>query len=179
MRRVAGAAGGAFHNSFGIGDFNNRYQCTQGELLNLKDLNTQNENVQNMILDYLKSCVSAGASGFRYDAAKHIELPDESPENGKDFSSDFWPTILDNGSEFQYGEILQDRGSRTADYAKYMSVTASSSHSTLTKLLHVSDRRVVATATHAGKTAASRCFYSQEGIKRNTSILSAARQERC
>ena len=118
--------GGAFHDSFGIGDYNNRYQCTQGELLNLKDLNTQNKNVQNMILDYLKSCVSAGASGFRYDAAKHIELPDEEPENGKDFSSDFWPTILDNGSEFQYGEILQDKGSRTADYAEYMSVTASS-----------------------------------------------------
>lgn len=118
--------GGAFHESFGIGDYNNRYQCTQGELLNLKDLNTQNVYVQNMILNYLKDCVAAGASGFRYDAAKHIELPDEKPENGKDFSSDFWPVILNNGSEFQYGEILQDKGSRTADYAEYMSVTASS-----------------------------------------------------
>lgn len=118
--------GGAYHKYMGISDYNNRYQCTQGELLGLKDLNTQNVNVQNMILDYLKSCVEAGASGFRYDAAKHIELPDEEPENGIDFASDFWPVILDNGSEFQYGEVLQDTGSRTSAYAEYMSVTASS-----------------------------------------------------
>lgn len=118
--------GGAFHKNMGIGDFNNRYQCTQGWLLSLYDLNTQNKNVQNMILSYLKECVAAGADGFRYDAAKHIELPDDAPENGVDFSSDFWPIVLNNGSEFQYGEILQDSGSRTADYSKLMSVTASS-----------------------------------------------------
>lgn len=118
--------GGAFHKGFGIGDYNNRYQCTQGQLLSLYDLNTQNTNVQQMILNYLKSCVSAGASGFRYDAAKHIELPDDKPENGIDFASEFWPVILNNGSEFQYGEILQDKGSRTEAYSHYMSVTASS-----------------------------------------------------
>lgn len=118
--------GGAFHDNFGIGDYNNRYQCTQGTLLSLCDLNTQNANIQQMILNYLKDCVEAGASGFRYDAAKHIELPDDEPENGKDFASDFWPVILNNGSEFQYGEVLQDTGSRTSAYAEYMSVTASS-----------------------------------------------------
>lgn len=118
--------GGAFHENFGIGDYNNRYQCTQGTLLNLWDLNTQNTNVQQMILSYLKECVAAGADGFRYDAAKHIELPDDAPVDGHDFASDFWPTVLNNGSKFQYGEILQDKGSRTAAYAEYMSVTASS-----------------------------------------------------
>lgn len=123
--------GGAFHDNFGIGDYNDRYQCTQGTLLNLCDLNTQNPNVQNMILNYLKECVAAGADGFRYDAAKHIELPDDLPHNGYDFSSDFWPVVLNNGSEFQYGEILQDNGSRTADYSEYMSVTASKYGSTL------------------------------------------------
>lgn len=117
--------GGAFHEGFGIGDYNNRYQCTQGKLLSLCDLNTQNPNVQQMILNYLKSCVAAGASGFRYDAAKHIELPDDEPDNGRDFASEFWPVILNNGSEFQYGEILQDDGSRTKAYSQYMSVTAS------------------------------------------------------
>lgn len=118
--------GGAFHDNFGIGDYNNRYQCTQGTLLNLCDLNTQNPNVQNMILNYLKECVAAGADGFRYDAAKHIELPDDKPVDGHDFASDFWPVVLNNGAEFQYGEILQDKGSRTAAYSEYMSVTASS-----------------------------------------------------
>lgn len=122
---IKNIAGGAFHNNFGIGDYNNRYQCTQGTLLSLCDLNTQNPNVQQMILSYLKECVAAGADGFRYDAAKHIELPDEEPDNGRDFASNFWPVVLDNGSEFQYGEILQDTNSRTAAYSEYMSVTAS------------------------------------------------------
>lgn len=123
---IKNISGGAFHEKFGIGDYNNRYQCTQGTLLNLWDLNTQNANIQQMILSYLKECVAAGADGFRYDAAKHIELPDDAPVDGHDFASDFWPTVLNNGSEFQYGEILQDKGSRTAAYAEYMSVTASS-----------------------------------------------------
>lgn len=122
---VKNIPGGAFHEGFGIGDYNNRYQCTQGQLLNLYDLNTQNSNVQQMILNYLKECVAAGADGFRYDAAKHIELPDDKPDNGKEFASDFWPVVLNNGSQFQYGEILQDTGSRTEAYAEYMSVTAS------------------------------------------------------
>lgn len=128
---IKNLAGGAFHDVFGIGDYNNRYQCTQGTLLSLYDLNTQNTNVQQMILNYLKDCVEAGASGFRYDAAKHIELPDDAPYNGKDFASDFWPVVLNNGSEFQYGEILQDSGSRTSAYSEYMSVTASSYGSVL------------------------------------------------
>ena len=122
---IKNLAGGAFHQNFGIGDYNNRYQCTQGTLLSLCDLNTQNPNVQQMILSYLKDCVAAGADGFRYDAAKHIELPDEKPDQGRDFASDFWPVVLNNGSEFQYGEILQDTNSRTAAYSEYMSVTAS------------------------------------------------------
>ena len=128
---IKNLAGGAFHDVFGIGDYSNRYQCTQGTLLSLYDLNTQNTNVQQMILNYLKDCVEAGASGFRYDAAKHIELPDDAPYNGKDFASDFWPVVLNNGSEFQYGEILQDSGSRTSAYSEYMSVTASSYGSVL------------------------------------------------
>ena len=69
-----------------------------------------------------------GADGFRYDTAKHIELPDDDPE----FASDFWPTVLENGSSFQYGEVLQGYdgaetvAARYADYAKIMRVTASS-----------------------------------------------------
>lgn len=117
--------GGAFHESLKINDWGNRYQGTQGQLLGLWDLNTQNPNVQQMILNYLKECVDSGASGFRYDAAKHIELPDEEPHNGKNFSSNFWPVVLNNGSEFQYGEILQGAGSREKDYSAYMSFTAS------------------------------------------------------
>lgn len=110
-----------FHDFGDIKDYSNREEVTQGNLLGLRDLNTQNKDVQNYILKYLKQCVADGASGFRYDGAKHIELPDDDSS----YASDFWNVILDNGSEFQYGEILQGGTDRFADYQKIMNVTAS------------------------------------------------------
>ncbi len=112
--------GGAFHP---MGDERepgqnwsevDRYEETQYDLSGLYELNTQNKAVQNYILDFLKTCVENGADGFRYDAAKLIELPDDTSEKyGNDFASDFWPTILQNGSYFQYGEVLQEGGRHT------------------------------------------------------------------
>lgn len=55
---------------------------TQHALLGLYDLNTQNKAVQEYLLNYLKQAVADGADGFRFDAAKYIELPGE-------FNSDF------------------------------------------------------------------------------------------
>lgn len=92
---------------------------TQHALLGLYDLNTQNKAVQEYLLNYLKQAVADGADGFRFDAAKHIELPGE-------FNSDFWTNILANsGAKFQYGEVLQGAASRESDYGKLMGVTAS------------------------------------------------------
>lgn len=110
-----------FHNRGEISTYASRKQVTQGDLLGLKDFNTNAPEVQQYQLSYLKSVLEAGASGFRFDAAKHIELPDDDEA----FASDFWNVILDNGCEFQYGEILQGESDRIADYAKIMSVTAS------------------------------------------------------
>ncbi len=91
-----------------------RYEETQYDLSGLYELNTQNKAVQEYILDFLKTCVENGADGFRYDAAKLIELPDDTSEKyGNDFAGDFWPTILQNGSYFQYGEVLQEGGRHT------------------------------------------------------------------
>ena len=109
-----------FHGNTEISDWNNRYDVTQNALLSLWDLNTQSKEVQNKLKDYLSDCINCGADGFRYDAAKHIELPDDDG-----YSSDFWPTILNNETEFQYGEILQDKISRDSAYGALMSVTAS------------------------------------------------------
>ncbi len=110
-----------FHGEGEITSYSSRKQVTQGDLLGLNDLNTQDKAVQEYELAYLKSCVADGASGFRFDAAKHIELPDDKDS----FASDFWPTVLDNGAEFQYGEILQGETDRIDAYAELMSVTAS------------------------------------------------------
>lgn len=110
-----------FHTMGEVNDYSSREEVTQGKLLGLTDLNTQNEDVQQYILGYLKDCVDAGADGFRYDATKHIELPTDDEA----FASDFWTVILDNGSKFQYGEVLQGGSDKITEYSKYLNVTAS------------------------------------------------------
>lgn len=111
-----------FHSFGAISDYGDREEVTQGNLLNLIDLNTQDKNIQQYVQQFLKQCVADGASGFRYDAAKHIELPDDD----KSYASDFWSVILDNGAQFQYGEILQGGADRVGDYSEIMNVTSSS-----------------------------------------------------
>jgi len=100
---------------------------TRGSLGGLVDLQTETEIVQQAVLDMLIAYVDAGVDGFRFDAAKHVETP-----NDGDYASDFWPTII-NGIEnyasedlYIYGEILNTPGSNRsyADYTPYMSITA-------------------------------------------------------
>lgn len=110
------------HGNTKIENWGSRWDVTQNSLLQLWEWNTQNPEVQQYLLKFLKNAVADGADGFRYDAAKHIELPGEYPN---EFGSNFWNVILNNGSEFQYGEVLQDNISRDADYANLMSITAS------------------------------------------------------
>ncbi|NQN91670.1 starch-binding protein [Streptococcus suis] len=110
------------HGNTKIENWGSRWDVTQNSLLQLWEWNTQNPEVQQYLLKFLKNAVADGADGFRYDAAKHIELPGEYPN---EFGSNFWNVILNNGTEFQYGEILQDNISRDADYANLMSITAS------------------------------------------------------
>ncbi|NMF01810.1 starch-binding protein [Bifidobacterium boum] len=102
-----------FHEDKQISDYNNREDCTQHKLTGLWDLNTQDDTVTQGMADLLKQTVADGADGFRYDAAKHIELPDE--VFGK--QSNYWNTILKNGAQYQYGEVLEDANVREADYA--------------------------------------------------------------
>lgn len=97
---------------------------------NLPDLNTANPVVQARALSLLKECIDVGVDGFRFDAAKHIETP-----NDPQYSSDFWPNVVDEAKTyyneqtgkdlFAYGEILNDvDGGRTIDlYTPYLKVT--------------------------------------------------------
>lgn len=57
----------------GVND-SSRYQITQGNL-GMPDLNTGNADIQNMVISFLNEAQDLGADGFRFDAAKHIELP--------------------------------------------------------------------------------------------------------
>ena len=103
-----------YHEDKQISDYNNREDCTQHKLSGLWDLNTQDDTVTEGMHDLLAQTVADGADGFRYDAAKHIELSDE-VFGGK--QSHYWDTILQNGAQYQYGEVLEDANVRESDYA--------------------------------------------------------------
>ena len=97
--------------------------------IGLPDLNTANKTVQNRVISLLKEYIDCGVTGFRFDAAKHIETPSDG-----DYASDFWPTVLgaatnysktkNNEEPFYYGEILyRPGGNRSWDvYTSFMSV---------------------------------------------------------
>ena len=113
-----------------VSNYTDRYDVTHHCMAGLPDLNTANKTVQNFVLSYLKECIDAGADGFRFDAAKHIEVPEDG-----DFGSDFWPTVINGAKDYAsqsrgielycYGELLDAVGGNLGPevYTKYMSVT--------------------------------------------------------
>ncbi len=125
----------AWHDiSKSTSNWNSRHDITQYNMGGLPDLNTNNDMVQQKAIDFLIECIDAGADGFRYDGAKHIEVPGDTAYNVP-APADFWPNVTgainDYASEqgvelFHYGEILdKTAGGQTIidEYQKYMSVT--------------------------------------------------------
>ena len=103
-------------------DDKDRYNTTHGSIGN-PDLNTGNSYIQNRFKSLLTECINLGVDGFRFDAAKHIELPTDSRG-----ASNFWPVVI-NGSKgnrtdlYYYGEILHYPVTDIENYTEYMSVT--------------------------------------------------------
>ncbi len=117
-----------FHTSTaGVND-DSRWDMTQNQM-GMPDLNTGNEAVQEKVLRLLKECVDCGVDGFRFDAAKHIELPGDDG-----CGSNFWPYVLNGirdyagaNNLFIYGESLSGSGSDSwvNEYITYMALTDS------------------------------------------------------
>lgn len=112
-------------NSFGKTSSSSRYQMTHGHL-GMPELNTSTEFIQTKVLNLMKECVDCGVDGFRFDTAKHIELPTDDEQT----RSDFWPTIINGINEYKdglyiYGEILGDAYSKAINknYVQYMDLT--------------------------------------------------------
>lgn len=120
-----------------IKDYNDRLQCTTGQMGGLPDVNTENPDFQFYYMTYVNDLLSCGARGFRYDTAKHIGLPSD-PLDPKSKQNDFWDVAtgrksvkglhlaLPADSLFIYGEVLQDKNVKETEYAEYMKLTASS-----------------------------------------------------
>ena len=119
-----------------ISNYYNRYDITHYCMDGVPDLNTGSTKVQTYVLNFLKECIDAGADGFRFDAAKHIETPDDAWGT----SSEFWPTVVNGAKSYAkskrgielycYGELLfhPDEGGVLSDqaYTKYFNVTDNS-----------------------------------------------------
>ena len=115
-------------------NYDSRYSITHGSMGGLPDLNTENSKIQTYVKNFLRECIDCGADGFRFDAAKHIGVPNDS----SGCNSDFWPTVLgdansyyntkgyfkSSGGLYSYGEILSGTGGPSiSQYTQYMSVT--------------------------------------------------------
>lgn len=118
-----------------ITQWNDRYECTTGEMGGLPDVNTENPDFQYYYLQYVNDLINLGARGFRYDTAKHIGLPSD-PLDTKAKRNNFWPvatgretakglSVLMPDSLFIYGEVLQDKNVKELEYSEYMDLTAS------------------------------------------------------
>ena len=120
-----------------IMDYNDRLQCTTGQMGGLPDVNTENPDFQHYYMTYVNDLISCGVRGFRYDTAKHIGLPSD-PVDPASKENDFWQvalgykdvkglklTIPQDGL-FIYGEVLQDRNVKEDEYGALMDLTASS-----------------------------------------------------
>ena len=121
-----------------ISDYTDRYQLTQQCMGGLPDLNTHNLQLQAMVLQFLTDCIDLGVDGFRFDAAKHIETP----EDQLPYRSSFWPNVISNAEKYamekqgkdvyMYGEVLDSQsGIPVSAYTKYMAITDNSWGNTL------------------------------------------------
>ena len=124
-----------------ITKWNDRYECTTGEMGGLPDVNTENPDFQYYFLQYINDLINLGARGFRYDTAKHIGLPSD-PLDARAQRNNFWPvatgregvkglSLLMPDSLYIYGEVLQDQNVKEDEYARYMDLTASAYGHTL------------------------------------------------
>lgn len=115
------------YSSSVIGD-SNQENILHGRLGGLPDLQTENSYVQQRVVSLLKDYISVGVKGFRFDAAKHIETPEDGI-----YASDFWPTVLNSTTQYAtslgkdkpyyYGEVLNSPGNNRewSYYTKRMS----------------------------------------------------------
>lgn len=128
-----------------ITDYNDRYQCTTGEMGGLPDVNTENPDFQHYYMQYVNDLINLGARGFRYDTAKHIGLPSD-PLDAQASKNNFWDiftgkegvkglSMLMPDSIYIYGEVLQDKNVKETEYAEYIDQTASAYGHTLREAL--------------------------------------------
>ncbi|MGN0536423.1 MAG: alpha-amylase family glycosyl hydrolase [Acutalibacteraceae bacterium] len=151
-----------FHDEGTCND-SSAYYVTKGQI-GMPDLKTESSTVQKRVLAYLKECIDCGADGFRFDAAKHIETPDDGSQ-----ASNFWPTVIDGAKSYYadngyfsslycYGEILNTCGGGRSysSYTPYMSVTDNTTGNNITKAVNNGNASGAATPSYNTGLSASK-----------------------
>ena len=104
----------------------------RGYIGDYPDVTTEKPLIMQRSLALLKDYMDCGVTGFRFDAAKHIETPEDG-----EYASSFWPYVVNGVKRYAaskgydvpycYGEILGAGTDRSLDwYTPYMSFTESS-----------------------------------------------------
>lgn len=113
--------------------YESTYDLTRNCTSRLPDLDTGSTVVQTAIYEYMAELIESGADGFRFDAAKHIETPDDISS----LASNFWTNTLQkvrstykDNEVYAYGEILNTCGVNRpySMYTKLFDVTDSASY---------------------------------------------------
>lgn len=119
------------NNDKDISNWGDRLQCTTYKMGGLPDINTENKAYQDYFISFLNDCIACGADGFRYDAAKHIALPDD-PTESSGVKNNFWTRVtkeIKNADKiFNYGEVLQGDNDRIGDYIDTIGACTASSY---------------------------------------------------
>ena len=82
----------------------------------LPDLNQDRSNVREIHKGHLKKLVDLGVTGFRFDAAKHIE-----PQYVQDYIT--YINTITQGQSWNYLEVIEDRDTRPEEYIPIAAVT--------------------------------------------------------
>lgn len=99
-----------------VENWKDRYQVTH-YCMGLPGLNVAEHDLQDMIIDFLNELIDCGVSGFRFDAAKSIGLPEE--------GYDFWPRViycLKKYGLIVYGEVIFSEKELIDRYCQYIGV---------------------------------------------------------
>lgn len=89
-----------------IQNFRDRYEVQNCELVDLDDLDTSAQHVQEVLANYLNHLLDIGVAGFRVDAAKHIAAQDLAGIYGRLNKSPYiyHEVIFDGQGPIQYSE---------------------------------------------------------------------------
>jgi alpha-amylase len=106
-----------FHPAFCIKNYNDPNEVRKGRMCKpskntggLPDLDLDQPYVEEVHKTYLENLIEMGAAGFRFDAAKHMEL-------------EYFQSLLSGGlanGKFLFAEIIADRNSYDRDLAPYL-----------------------------------------------------------